>query len=444
MQAGSALINRQPDRLIAQSEGGPLSVRQLIAFTAHVAGHLPEKQYVFNLYPNPVDYLLGFCATTAAGQCTLMPPNRLDTTLDAIRTDYPDSYVIGPEVSGDLDIRRYSKYAEESGLGSDPVPVIPDSQLCAIAFTSGSTGAPSPNLKSWKTLRDGSISNAAMLLNGIDGAVNVISMVPPQHMWGLETSVLLPLFAESAISHHTPFYPLDLKDALESTPMPRVLVSTPVHLAAMVRSGLEFAPVERVLCATAPLSSSLAEIVEKVFSTHLLEVFGCTETGILASRLTTCEEQWTLSETFNLDTSGGEARIAAAHLPSDVRLQDAVIKTGDKRFRWLGRHEDLVNIAGKRGSLADLNRRLQSIPGVIDGVIFFPGEEHGRLAAMVVAPNLGTAEIRDALRHQVEPAFMPRPITKVERLPRSDTGKLAKQALLELFESMRQSTGVFS
>lgn len=441
MHAASILVNREPGQFIARSKDGPLSVSNFNAAVFRAVKQLPRRKFVFNLYANPVDYLFAFCASTIAGQCTLMPPNRLQKTLDDIRTDYPDSYFMGPEESGSLDIRAWFPTADDPDPGDAHLPPIPDSQLTAIAFTSGSTGHPSPNLKFWHTLREGSLSNVAMMLRGIDGPVNMVSTVPPQHMWGLENSVLLPLFSETTISYQTPFYPQDLKEALQSFPEPRVLVSTPVHLAAIAGSGLEFEPVKRVLCATAPLSLSLATAVEKIFDGELLEVFGCTESGIIASRFRTQEEQWTLADAFSLDTRDGEATISAAHLPGAVHLQDNVEKTGGQRFLWHGRHQDQVNIAGKRGSLVDLNRRLESIPGVGDGVMFFPTDEHKRLAALVVAPDLEPADIREALRRQVEPVFLPRPIIKVDCLPRSATGKLTRQALLDLFEQVKPGAG---
>ena len=106
----------------------------------------------------------------------------------------------------------------------------------------------------------------------------------------------------------------------------------------------------------------------------------------------------------------------------------------------MGRQQDMVNIAGKRGSLADLNFRLQDIPGVVDGVIFEPADDQrrgDRLAALVVAPDLDVSDILSALRDKVETVFLPRPMLKVSVLPRQETGKLATKAVREMFARMR-------
>ena len=99
----------------------------------------------------------------------------------------------------------------------------------------------------------------------------------------------------------------------------------------------------------------------------------------------------------------------------------------------------MVNIAGKRGSLADLNHRLQAIPGVVDGVMFMPHADSKRLAALVVAPTLQASEIVAQLRLGIESVFLPRPIYKVPILPRQETGKMARETIVELFARTKRS-----
>jgi len=318
-------------------------------------------------------------------------------------------------------------------------PKIPSDQLCAILFTSGSTGTPAPNLKYWETLRTGSLGNAAMLLENRKGRLNLLATVPPQHMWGFETSILLPLFADATVSHLTPFYPQDIADALESLPKSRALISSPVHLAALLKSGVQLVKLDRIFSSTAPLPRQLAKDLESRFNTHVLEIFGCSETGVMATRNTVNETLWQLSDLFTLESIKDGVLIRGQHLPEEIVLPDSIELTSDHRFRWLGRHQDMINIAGKRGSLTDLNHRLLAIRGVVDGVIFLPDSSSERLAAMVVAPNLNPADILGALKSQIEPVFLPRPLYMISDLPRQETGKLAKNVVLELFEKTRKA-----
>ena len=110
----------------------------------------------------------------------------------------------------------------------------------------------------------------------------------------------------------------------------------------------------------------------------------------------------------------------------------------DGRFQLRGRQADLLEIAGKRASLGDLTRRLLAIPGVVDGVMLQldARDDRGvsRVAALAVAPTLDEAAILRALRESIDPVFLPRPLKCVPALPRSETGKLPRAALLDLLQ----------
>jgi acyl-coenzyme A synthetase/AMP-(fatty) acid ligase len=95
----------------------------------------------------------------------------------------------------------------------------------------------------------------------------------------------------------------------------------------------------------------------------------------------------------------------------------------------------MVNIAGKRTSLASLNHHLNAIPGVRDGVFLMPDDDDGavtRPLAFVVAPGLNSEDILGALRKSVDTVFLPRPLYFVDELPRNTTGKLTRESLLRL------------
>jgi acyl-coenzyme A synthetase/AMP-(fatty) acid ligase len=159
---------------------------------------------------------------------------------------------------------------------------------------------------------------------------------------------------------------------------------------------------------------------------------------MIATRRTATDELWNLSAGFEMVPGEEGFELHAEHLPTSVRIPDIVEMAGERQFRWLGRHQDLVNIAGKRGSFGDLNQRLLSIPGVEDGVIFLPENREDRLAALIVAPDLSAPDIVEALRPQVDPVFMPRTMFLVKALPREESGKLASSAVNALFAELQE------
>jgi acyl-coenzyme A synthetase/AMP-(fatty) acid ligase len=123
-------------------------------------------------------------------------------------------------------------------------------------------------------------------------------------------------------------------------------------------------------------------------------------------------------------------------------LQDILEVRGGGEFIVRGRNTDLIEVAGKRASLSDLTRRLQSIEGVKDAVVFQPEPETvgtiRRVAALVVAPGLSAKQILERLAPSVDSAFIPRPLLVVDALPRNELGKLPLGTLMRVMKG--QST----
>jgi acyl-coenzyme A synthetase/AMP-(fatty) acid ligase len=219
-----------------------------------------------------------------------------------------------------------------------------------------------------------------------------------------------------------------------------VLISTPVHLRALLAAEIPLPEADLVVSATAPLSRQLAQEVESRFGTRLLEIYGSTETGQIATRRTAHTVEWQLWPGVTLNLSeGGQAWAQGGHIEQPTPMCDVLELTEGDRFLLHGRMADLVNIAGKRSSLSYLNHQLTSIAGVVDGAFFLPEDPlHAsstgvtRVVAFVVAPGLDTATLTDELRRRIDPVFLPRPLMFVERLPRNGTGKLPQEALKEL------------
>lgn len=427
-----ALTNRSAGEVIARRGGRDVPLEEFLGHASALAAMLPRKPHVLNLCRDRYEFLVGFCAAVIAGQCTLMPPNRQPQTLLDVATDFEGTYVIGRERIAGLECIEPDQMGDIKSIPE--APLINDEQLCAVVFTSGSTGKSRPNYKYWRTLREGSLTNINLVLDGQN--LNIVATVPSQHMWGFEMSILLPLFAPVTISNQVPFFPQDILDVLHATPRPRALVSSPVHLAALLESTVDPICIDRIYTATAPMSSERAAELEARFDARLIDVFGCSESGILAARHLSDTDLWQLAEAFSLEQTANGTLVTADHLDETVRLNDQIELLGDKCFRWIGRDQDMINIAGKRGSLAGLNEIINAIPGVTDAVVFSPQDDAKRLAALVVAPDLRSAEILSALRNRMEPAFLPRPLYIVSALPREETGKLPRKAILDMFEKL--------
>ena len=315
------------------------------------------------------------------------------------------------------------------------VPRVSLDQVVAIAFTSGSTGFPMPNRKTWGALT--AVAEATGLRLGLKAGdrVSVVATVPHQHMFGLEASVMLPIMHGLVMHAGRPLFPADIGSVLAETAGRWVLVTTPLHLRACIAERIPVPAGGLVLSATAPLAHELAEKTEQHFQAEVHEIFGFAEAGSIAERRTIDGDQWRLLEGVRMMQEHESWQVKAWYLPEPVPVPDRIMVRSDGTFIVQGRNADQVNIAGHRVSLGDLTQKLLRIDGVQDGVFFLP-EERGelvtRLMAFVVAPGKTSEDIQRLLRTQVDPVFLPRPLICVPSLPRNATGKLPRESVAEL------------
>ncbi|HET7402144.1 MAG TPA: AMP-binding protein, partial [Usitatibacter sp.] len=321
-----------------------------------------------------------------------------------------------------------------------PLGPIAADQVVACLFTSGSTGEPQPNLKTWGSLVADARAAARRL--GAARGDTILGTVPAQHMYGFECTVMLPLQSGAALASERPYFPAEIDAAIARARPRRLLFITPFHLKAWLAAG-EPARVETIVSATAPLSADLACEAEARTGARLIEIYGCTEAGQVATRRTALAEEWTLHEGMRLREQAGRVVVSGGHVEEPTVMHDVIEIRGDGRhFVLHGRLGDMVNIAGKRSSLAHLDRQLTSIEGVADGVFHAPEEREDdgvtRLMAFVVAPTLDRRTVLAALRERIDAAFLPRPLVMVESLPRDGAGKIARAALMVLAQRARR------
>ncbi len=408
-----------PSAVLAWRADGPVTQGQFAAEALALARQLPEGPQAINLCEDRYRFMLGLAAVCLRGQTNLLPASNAPAVIDALLQRYPGSYVF----NDDMALATAGKILARA-------PRIAADHLGAIAFTSGSTGEPQAHAKSWRVLMKTAQLARKVFLPDRD-AVNVIATVPPQHMYGLETSVFFALAANCASHHGKPFFPADVRDALAAVPAPRLLISTPMHLRALISSGISLPPLQLIISATAPLSAELAAQAEQALDAPVHEIYGCTEAGSMASRRSCATDQWQLHPRMRISSVQGSTTIDGAHLDETVTVTDEVEISSARRFHLIGRNADMLKVAGKRASLNDLTQKLLAVPGVEDGVLFMPdGAE--RPAALVVAPTLAESEILQALAPQLDAVFLPRPLRKVAKLPRNELGKLPHARLMEL------------
>lgn len=468
------LLTRPASDVIAWHQSQPVTCGALLADIRECAKSLPDSTYLINLCADRYRFNVAFFAAAINGQTTLLPSQRTIESIAALREAYHPCQIIADNPDTHCD--SFVDFTPLQNGDGEELSIKPE-HVAAIAFTSGSTGKPSAHLKTWALLCAGRATHARYLQQSEDlpenkptnsrtnrGAQNtaalngLVSTVPSWHMYGLEWAMLLPTVAPLTLFCGADFFPGDVVTALNNFGRigKNILVSTPVHLRALLKSPAPANPVARTLCATAPLDANTAAEIESHLSTRMFEIYGCSEIGSLACRKPREQTQWNFFDIFELQLKEGQLEVSTPLLPTPVTLADRFgpgQKDGEEHgnenedlnshrsLMLLGRATDLVKVAGKRESLARLNNELLALPGVTDGVMYQPealGIDGGeRLGAFAVGDQLDVAAIRTALANRLDPAFVPRPIRIVNELPRDATSKLKMSALKELIESFR-------
>ena len=412
-----------------------VSQRDLLLAALALSEQLPAgSDYMINLCKDRYQFMVGFCATLIAGKTNLLPSNRQLHSIEALQCRYTNSSLILDEVVPEfaslntLDVRTVTPAVD---VEEPQPPQIAAQHIAAIVFTSGSTGEPTAIEKTWQTFVGTAKLLARRFVADSDAAVSILATVPVQHMYGLETTIMLPLQSDTVIHCGQPFFPEDISRQLQQLPSPRVLVTTPVHLTALLGGNVTPPVIYKVISATAPLPIETAAVVEERFNCPLLEIFGCSEAGSLASRRTLSEQRWKLLDGVVMEKSSGDISVSGPQLADKVILQDQLEIIDDSHFHFLGRSADMLNVAGKRESLASLSQQLTQLEGVEDGLFFLPevdGISRKRPAALVVS-ELSERDIIKALSLQVDPVFLPRPLRKVAMIPRNALGKVLRAEL---------------
>jgi acyl-coenzyme A synthetase/AMP-(fatty) acid ligase len=442
------LIIREAQAVLAWIDSSksspPITARRFLSHVRMLSERLPDDIYGINLCDDRYYFLVALCAQILREKTNLLPSNKNVATQLRLSERYEGSFIIhdgSVELADNMEQVDLSKI---EWLNVDceefDIPEIRLDHVSVISFTSGSTGEAKPNIKTWRTLVESTKINSRYMLPKCDKTIFHLATVPAQHMWGLETSVLMALFSNVCLVNARPLFPADIIELLETLPQPRTLITTPIHLRSINALTKPLPKLANLLVATAPLDQQLAKNVESKFNVELREVYGCSEVGSMAIRRTANTDTWKRFDALQFSIEKNSVSVSAKHLPEPIVLSDSITMLDEHHFKLQGRCSDQVDIAGKRGSLSEMNKVLLSFPGLLDGVVFMPHQKSvvPRLVALVVlAQGVSRNDLKLHFRKYLDVVFVPRPIIRIESLPREENGKLIQAKLLEFYQTLK-------
>jgi acyl-coenzyme A synthetase/AMP-(fatty) acid ligase len=319
-----------------------------------------------------------------------------------------------------------------------------------VLFTSGSTGAPQAIPKKLSQMSR-EVATLETQFGELLGAVDVITTVSHQHIYGLLFNVLWPLTAGRAIHARSVLFPQELMAALAERD--GLLVSSPAHLKRLPEHLAQTTMSNRlraVFSSGGPLSFDVACDAKRLLGLAPIEVYGSSETGGIAWRQQhfRMDEAWTPMPgvTCRIDSEEGVLEVRSPHLPDEnwFRTADRALSLGDNRFLVKGRVDRIVKIEEKRISLTTIESELTTSPMVANARVIVMDGRRPRIAAVIVPSVIGRSKLaevgklvfnrllRDSLRQSIEPVGIPRIWRYLDALPTNAQGKTTHADLIAL------------
>ena len=123
----------------------------------------------------------------------------------------------------------------------------------------------------------------------------------------------------------------------------------------------------------------------------------------------------------------------------DVKTQDIVQKVDSKRFRWLGRKDDVINSGGVKFSLQAVKNQILAVlkdAGIgrdIELVATEDREFGERLVLFVEGPTIADLKfVKELMKRELPAYHTPKKWVFVDELPRNESGKIDRIRLKDL------------
>jgi len=442
----SLLLDGAAERPIASVHGRTINLGQFRADVASTITRIAAVQCRRGLVVCDDAYwaTVGIFALAHAGAETVLPPNGLPATLQALSGAF-DYVLTDGAVRGDGIL-----LGPASGAASPITPMDGDAARITL-FTSGSSGTPKRVAKTVRQLELEVEVVDRVLGQAVPESAGVHATVVHQHLYGLTFRLCWPLATGRPFfgRPHQFWEPL-----LAGVKRGDVLVSTPSHLSRL--GGLLPLPAERrpaaVLSGGAPLPDDAAANAQAIIGCPVREILGSTEAGAIASRLRVDRQppSWQpLPGVTVTRLHDGRMHVRSPYLfdADDEACSDLIEFDGAGGFQLMGRVDRIVKIEGVRISLGEFDTRMAELDGVARAAVVVLEEDAPQLGGVVVLDADGEKELADCgafrlgrrlrrdLAWSLAEAALPRRWRFVKQLPTGPLGKISAADLAALFDS---------
>jgi acyl-CoA synthetase (AMP-forming)/AMP-acid ligase II/3-hydroxymyristoyl/3-hydroxydecanoyl-(acyl carrier protein) dehydratase len=319
-------------------------------------------------------------------------------------------------------------------------------------YTSGSTGEPKAITKTLDQLE-----KELETLNvqwPVQPDVVILTTVSHQHFYGLTFRLLWPFCNGLTFSQCASEFSEDVFHLAQQYPY-FALISSPTHLSR-INTTLNWHEISErcsyVISSAAPLEKETSLLITSLLDTPVREVYGSSETGVIAWRTqqeTIENTRWQAFPKVNVTADSNHIlSVRSPYIDQDSHLtSDRVIIDASGQFDLQGRIDSIVKIEGKRVSLTAIEHRLMSHPWIkyikvmalhrhrIETAVVSQLTQQGEAQLMIIGRRAFIQQLTLHLRPQFEPTVLPRRWRFVDLMPFNAQGKLPLAPLQALCES---------
>jgi len=426
-----------PEREVAWRGDRPLMLSTMRAQVRALSQRLaadPGMRWAL-CFDDSYRFCVALLACWYAGKTPVLPGHCRAALLNEMR-DRLDGVIADMPLSLDLPLWHCDD-AEAPGI----LPPL-SAQAGLVLYTSGSTGAPRQVVKSLAVMEQ-----ETRWLIDLWGTplqqCRIIASVSHQHLYGLSFRIFLPMALGLPFAAQPVFYGEQLAQLTRQWRY--AFISSPAFLSRL-DDGLDAPDCALIVSAGGALPWSDAARVRQRFGCPVSEIYGSTETGVIAARqFDRPDAAWRCMPQVRLAAVTPDRWQVWSPLIAGSdgwRLDDRLLMQPDGQFQLAGRHDRIVKIGDKRVSLSEVERRLLSLPEITDAAALAVTRQGRQAIGVVVALN---AALDDAALHQhkqqwkrqlqqwLEPLAIPRYWRVVAAIPVTSQSKRAWLQIEELF-----------
>ena len=350
------------------------------------------------------------------------------TAIADVDRDFPgDVQVLGPDLDPVADSVVHLQPDPKAGL--------------LRIFTGGSTGSP----QIWAKTVENIFFEAVFLARhfSITEQDCILATISPYHIYGLLFSVVLPLVSGATVIADTPSFPGEIAGAVREQGA-TILAAVPAHYRALRETKIEGCRLRRAVSSAGMLAEADNQAFFSRNGVGIVEVYGSTETGGIATRNRSLgENHFTAFPTVDWKIIKSCLGVRSPYISPDIALDgDGFFITADRvetcnsGFLLKGRADSVTKVGGKRVDLEEIRMLIREQEEVVDCVVLSLPEPGGRehlIAALIQGRAVGTDLIKKNLAARLEPYALPRIIKTIDRIPLKENGKYDRQAIERLF-----------